>query len=1370
MKRPMPDSPDEAREARLTALLLGELPPDEASALRAEIEADPALRKLHAELAQTVSLLREAVGLNSAPQRLPAAARADLLARLQATPAPAKKPPKIVPVFAWRWLAPVAVAASLTLLLGAQWAFMRIGSMGAARPLGTQYAAAREEARLAEEVVRAESGREESLRRRGLTVAPSGGVARGAEAAGAQRLAEAAKTPPDDAFGAEVEGWDHRQEVEFFALDGSGQKAAQNAPQPVDSEAGGAPASRVRFYYRNQAGSERTAQTLDESRRGDAVAPAQRLTTELAGEPAPGAASRTHAYFDDLHSGMATAGDSGAANELTDAKVLVQEGRLLFENGRYVEAQTGPGTVPARDSGNEAANYYGRLMEEGKMVADARQTGLLARNKIAEIDNAWMEPAQAERLDTRYAFGGGKASAPEPNFGRSLARKDAGLDVAGPVSGIQASTGSPPVLMTNSAAGAYGAFAGAGGGFGGGGMGGFGDALGIAGGTAAGFPFQPADTDEGAIASKTPPETARPASANGAVSRGFASFGLPTVTPAEPAAQAWHFQAPTTPAAPSAGTQIAAGRRTSGRAGGATLESLDLNYDTDGVTDFVAPPTEGVSDLELLASTKEKRLADIATLSAESEPAPAATPPPADNAEGLDLRMMRRYGLMPRPALTRAEPESAARGRSAGTAAGRDMSTVVAGQATTAFATLDAPESAAAPRPTPFLAGEPALALRRQSAAPSELAEERYAGLGEARDRKDRLNEDFFARVEEAPVLGDAPMLGALFAQVPATPAPAIGPEPSAERPALAEAELAPLPLDLPVPAFMGTPVDFAGLSPQPDTAGEVESRERVSRLARKGTTVVGDDLAAVRLRSAPVDGWARQESEVTEELKQVLERSKSETAVWAKGLPQGTMEVERLAEAPPPVAGKPLDKLALADRAPARPVPPPAEPLPETQAAETPFSTFSLNVADVSFKLAAAALDQGQLPDPAGVRSEEFVNAFDYRDPEPLPGQPVAFTWERARYPFAHNREVMRFALKTAAAGRDGGRPLNLVLLLDSSGSMERADRVRILRNALDVLGAELKPEDLLSIVTFSSTATLRASAATGVEAREALQRATEVPPEGGTNLEDAMQVAYQAARQNYLPNGINRVVVLTDGAANLGNVVAEPLKHLVETNRKQGIAFDAFGVGWEGYNDDLLEVLTRNGDGRYGFMNTPEEAADNFAQQLAGALQVAASDVKVQIEFNPARVNAYRQIGYQKHQLTKEQFRDNTVDAAEIGAAEAGNALYVTELKPYGQGPIGQLRVRFRVPATGEYQEKEWRLDYAGPAPELEQASPALRLATTAAGFAEWLARSPYAAGIQPGSLMSLLGNVPEVYGLDPRPRQFQQMLQQARSIAGL
>ncbi|MGO8676018.1 MAG: YfbK domain-containing protein [Limisphaerales bacterium] len=455
-------------------------------------------------------------------------------------------------------------------------------------------------------------------------------------------------------------------------------------------------------------------------------------------------------------------------------------------------------------------------------------------------------------------------------------------------------------------------------------------------------------------------------------------------------------------------------------------------------------------------------------------------------------------------------------------------------------------------------------------------------------------------------------------------------------------------------------------------------------------------------------------------------------------------------------------DQPARRQRATSAPV-----PQPEVRTRENTFSTFSLNVSDVSFKLAAASLKKGMMPEPATVRSEEFINAFDYRDPEAPAGVPVAFACERARYPFAQNRDLLRFSLKTAAQGREAGRPLNLVLLLDNSGSMERADRVRIIHEALRVLAAQLQAQDKLSVVTFARTARLRVDGVPGSQAGHVAEEVGGLTPQGGTNLEEALNLAYETALRHYLANGINRVVLLTDGAANLGNVEPEALKQKVEAHRKQGVALDCFGIGWEGYNDDLLEVLSRNGDGRYGFLNTPEEAAAGFAGQLAGALRVAASDVKVQVQFNPARVTAYRQVGYARHQLAKEQFRDNTVSAAQIGAAESGNALYVIEIDPRGDGPLGVVRVRYKVPATGEYREQEWTVAYTGSAVPLEKAGPALRLAAVAGAFSEWLASSPFAAEATPERLLGYLGGVPDAYGPDARPRKLEWMIRQAQSL---
>lgn len=450
-------------------------------------------------------------------------------------------------------------------------------------------------------------------------------------------------------------------------------------------------------------------------------------------------------------------------------------------------------------------------------------------------------------------------------------------------------------------------------------------------------------------------------------------------------------------------------------------------------------------------------------------------------------------------------------------------------------------------------------------------------------------------------------------------------------------------------------------------------------------------------------------------------------------------------------------------------PTVPAPTPLPEVFISTNAFTTFSLNVSDVAFKLAQASLQNGSMPEVGSLRTEEFINAFDYRDPDPPPGAPIGFAWERAEDPFAHHRDFVRFSIKAAAQGREAGRPLNLVLLLDKSGSMERADRVAIIAKALEVLASQLQANDTLSVVVFARSAHLFADGVSGKEAAEIAKKLRALTPEGGTNLEEAMKLAYATAMRHYLANGENRVVLMTDGAANLGNVDPVVLKKSVEDNRKQGIAFDCFGVGFDGYNDNLLEQLSRAGNGRYGFLNTPEEAATEFAGKLAGALRVAAADVKVQVEFNPKRVTSYRQIGYAKDLLKKEDFRNNEVKAAQIGAAESGTALYTVEINPAGEGDICAVHVRFRVPGTENYEEHQWSVSYDGSAVPLDKASPAMRLCATAASFCEWLANSPYAGEVTPEKLLGLLNGVPRVYGADERPAKLETMILQARKISG-
>ena len=331
-----------------------------------------------------------------------------------------------------------------------------------------------------------------------------------------------------------------------------------------------------------------------------------------------------------------------------------------------------------------------------------------------------------------------------------------------------------------------------------------------------------------------------------------------------------------------------------------------------------------------------------------------------------------------------------------------------------------------------------------------------------------------------------------------------------------------------------------------------------------------------------------------------------------------------------------------------------------EVASAEQPVSTFSLHVSDASFRLARATLARGEFPDPAAVRPEEFYNAFDYGDPAPVAGEPVAARVEQAAHPFLQQRNLLRVALRVPAAGRASGQPLRLTLLLDTSGSMEREDRVATVRAALEQLATLLGPADRVTLVGFARTPRLLADRVPGDQAATLAKLAADTPPEGGTNLDAALRLASELALAQLDPAAQNRVVLLTDGAANLGDADPVALAARVVQLRQKGVAFDACGVGSNGLDDGVLESLTRQGDGRYLLLENAAEAGPAFARQLAGAFRPAAQNVKVQVRFNPSRVPRYRLVGFEQHRLREEDFRNDKVDAAELAAAEAAVALY--------------------------------------------------------------------------------------------------------------
>jgi secreted protein with Ig-like and vWFA domain len=339
--------------------------------------------------------------------------------------------------------------------------------------------------------------------------------------------------------------------------------------------------------------------------------------------------------------------------------------------------------------------------------------------------------------------------------------------------------------------------------------------------------------------------------------------------------------------------------------------------------------------------------------------------------------------------------------------------------------------------------------------------------------------------------------------------------------------------------------------------------------------------------------------------------------------------------------------------------------------------------------------------------------------------------------------------------------------VLLDTSGSMERADRAAAVARAMQVLTSLLGPDDAVTLIGFARQPRLLAEEVPGDQAAKLVDIVKHTPPEGGTNLEEALKTASELALRHFQKGGQNRVVLLTDGAANLGDADPERLGKMVERLRQQGVSFDACGVGAEGLNDDILEALTRKGGGRYYFLNKPEDADTGFARQLAGAFRPAAENVKMQVRFNPERVGNYRLIGFEKHRLKTEDFRNDKVTAAQLAAEEAAVALYQVQVLPEGEGEIGEVFVRFRNPEDGRMVEQSWTIPYESQAPALEKASPSMQLATVAALLAEKLRGGALADALDLDALAPVVAQLRGHYADQQRVQDLVAMYEQVRRL---
>ena len=369
---------------------------------------------------------------------------------------------------------------------------------------------------------------------------------------------------------------------------------------------------------------------------------------------------------------------------------------------------------------------------------------------------------------------------------------------------------------------------------------------------------------------------------------------------------------------------------------------------------------------------------------------------------------------------------------------------------------------------------------------------------------------------------------------------------------------------------------------------------------------------------------------------------------------------------------------------------------------AETPVSTFSIDVDTGSYSNVRRMLNNGLLPVENAVRVEELVNYFSYDYAAPRSSsQPFTVITEIGATPWNPDTHILHIGIKGYDTDQNDLPASNLVFLVDVSGSMRSADKLGLLKSALKLLSKQMRSEDRISIVVYAGASGVVLESTAGNETAKISQALDALSAGGRTHGAAGIRTAYQLAQQSFIKDGINRVILATDGDFNVGTVDFEALKDLIEEKRKSGISLTTLGFGTGNYNDHLMEQLADAGNGNYAYIDNLNEAQKVLVDEMSSTLHTIAKDVKIQIEFNPAVVAEYRLIGYENRALEREDFNNDKIDAGEIGAGHSVTALYEINLVSSNKKSIDPLRYANvdAPPATHSNEIALLRLRYKQP-----------------------------------------------------------------------
>jgi len=332
----------------------------------------------------------------------------------------------------------------------------------------------------------------------------------------------------------------------------------------------------------------------------------------------------------------------------------------------------------------------------------------------------------------------------------------------------------------------------------------------------------------------------------------------------------------------------------------------------------------------------------------------------------------------------------------------------------------------------------------------------------------------------------------------------------------------------------------------------------------------------------------------------------------------------------------------------------------------QNPLSTFSIDVDNASYSNVRRYINSNSLPPKGAVRIEEMINYFTYDYPDPKGEHPFAFITELSECPWNAENKLLHIGIQGKKLNYDDYKPSNLVLLLDVSGSMDTDNKLPLLKKGMSMLLDELDDNDKISIVVYAGAAGMVLEPTPASERKKIKKALNDLQAGGSTAGGEGIQLAYKLAKEAFIPEGNNRIILATDGDFNVGNSSTSTLVELVEEKRKEGVYLTIIGLGMGNYKDGRMEQISNAGNGNYFYIDNIREAEKVFVKELRANMFTIAKDVKIQIEFNPTVAKAYRLIGYENRIMAKEDFDDDTKDAGELGAGHTVTALY--EVIPAG------------------------------------------------------------------------------------------------------